>query len=221
MLSLVLTAAVGCSTARPPYDSNQTHDFVAVDTSQSVGTPIVPVYSRALLRSEWPQHFVPLEAPDPAHASKTRTHRIIRMEQPVLEWGQVPADIYALTGCELREGESCEPERVILFFSIQGRATSAGRPFGQAFDRQLRIVLDEETVLFEGQPSYETHGLTGTILEEMWVALPYADFRALVASEDVHLRFRRETMRLSGRKLKPFRALVAAAEGREQLEEEE
>lgn len=215
MLGLLL---VGCG-SRPPYDSNATRDFVRVDTSRSVGTPLVPVYSRTLLQSDWPQHFVPLERPDSEHASDVREHLVFRMKRPILEWGDVPADIYAFTSCVLQESEPCAPERAVLFFSVQGEITSSGRQFGQEFARQLRIVIDEGTVLFDGQPAYETHGITGTILEEMWVALSYEDFQKLIASEEVNFRFRRETMRLSGRKLKPFRALVAAAEGRSSLDE--
>lgn len=208
---------VGCGASRPNYRSNKTAEFVAVDTVREAGASIAPVYRPYRLQGRWPQHFLPLEQPDPSKAGQVRQKVIIRTDWPLYEPGDVATDIYALTMCELASGASCRPEQAFIFFSIQTPLGRTGeKRFTMKMERNFRVYIDDREI--DVPPlSYESHGVVGTVLEELWVALPFERFEQIAQAEHLRFRIGRYDLRLGGREMKPFRAILAAIQGNDQI----
>ncbi len=219
-LLMGLWSFMGCAGSGVPFNSDQTFDFVTADTTQFAGPPVVAVYPRYRLRGEWPQQTLPLERADPARAGEVRTVVRFQLVGPLRERGDVRAELYAFTACEITDGRPCEPTRFTLFFAVQ---TPPGPYDARRFDmrpaRRLTLILDDDTTLDAPQPAYESHATREGPLEELWFAVPAATFGRMVEANKLRFRFGRDDVRLGGRQMKPLRALWAATQGTRQLSE--
>jgi hypothetical protein len=194
--------------------SNDPSTFVSVDTVQTTGPVVVPVYREQYYANfDVPQHQLPLEAPQEGGRS-VRAVRTIQLVWPAKNY------LYAFTVCDVTEGTACQPQSVTLFFSL-GCRSGASRincrrlRFDRPSLRSFRLVADGEAL---DVPSlrYERHG-AGPYLEELWVAIPYVTFQQAVQADAVRFEIGRENLSLRDGELKPLRAIEAAAAGRATL----
>lgn len=213
-----LWVVMGCATSRPPYDSNRTYDFVSADTVRIAGAPLIDVYPRLRLRSNWPQQTLPLQPIEPDQAGQVRRFKQFRLKWPISERGDVEAEVYAFTVCAVEERSACAPERVTLFFAVE---TPGGGFDARRFDmrpaRRLTLTLDGDTEIDVSPPNYESHRLRTGFLEELWLSVSARTFQRMIGADRIRFRFGRDDIRLVGREIKPLRALWAATQGAERL----
>lgn len=223
----VASVIVGCvllvaSCTSSRYTSTTTLDFVLVDTTKASGPTVVPVYQNYQLGAERPQHFLPLERPDPSRAGTIREIVTIRTSRPFLERSDVDTEFYGLMMCTPQAHAPCEPERATIFFTMpwsrgfgERENRQAYREFDRRFDRRFQLSIDDVEIETQIEPLYERHG----VIWELWINLPYELFRQIAAAEEVYFTFGRTDLRFRGRELRPFRAMVAAVHGAAALEE--
>ena len=189
LLILIAAAWAGCAGLRPEMMSNDPATFISVDTVQTAGPVVVPVYREQYYANfDIPQHQLPLEAPQDGERS-VRTVRTIQLVWPAKNY------LYAVTVCDVSKGATCQPDRPSL--------------------RSFRLVADG-TALDVPSLRYERHG-AGPYLEELWVTIPYATFQQAVQADAVRFEIGRENRSLRGGEVKPLRAISAAVAGRATL----
>jgi len=214
LLILIAAAWAGCAGLRPEMMSNDPATFISVDTVQTAGPVVVPVYREQYYANfDIPQHQLPLEAPQDGERS-VRTVRTIQLVWPAKNY------LYAFTVCDVSKGATCQPQSVTLFFSLGCRSGSSRincrrLRFDRPSLRSFRLVADG-TALDVPSLRYERHG-AGPYLEELWVTIPYATFQQAVQADAVRFEIGRENRSLRGGEVKPLRAISAAVAGRATL----